>query len=732
MKVRNLFFAVLASAAVLVGCEKKENYGDAKLELSESEITFDSSSELEKTITLITTRDWRVQDAEKLPNWIKINPMSGKASSTAQDVTITVLENTKGNRSCEIVFTIGTFYEPLQVSQSGPEGNMLSIEEVIAIEKDKDVETSGTVAGVNERGFILTDGKDNILVYAYDNSEQKLGVEKLPAIGDRVIVKGKKAEYGGIGQIATPIQLEVKSSGNTVEYTEVNSIADADFDKYTSKVSEYISFEGTYTVSGNYHNVIVEGATKNQGSISYPLADFSDKYNGHKIKITGFFVGYTNSKFVNVLIVNVEDKGVVAKTHTSIADFYGGALNDLVQLKDVLVMAKHQRGLVISDGTDYAYVFTGTSSAPTANVGDKIDLEGAVSEYQYAAEPRVFQISSSDDKIVVKSSGNTVTHPTPEDLSSAAALDVVNYSKVTYVTADGGRYTVSGNNHNVTIDGATKVISLHYPVEDYSAWVNQRIAVSGYYYQTSMSSDVPKYVQLITTGIKASTKPFVSAQKLQFNVNSDETSVDIEVISNTSWTATTVEGVTLSKASGENNETITVNFAANEDTEKAKTYTVTLKASGCEDVVVTITQAKKSADGEVTVSKLISEISGITSGSGIKVSSMVLDDVITLTASDGTNNGKVYSNGADWRFYQTDKGSLTVAAKSGYELLSVKITYTKKNTGIFLNGSTQVDSGTVDNVTGSSVVYSVGNTNTNTTNGNVQITAIEVTYKKTL
>ena len=55
------------------------------------------------------------------------------------------------------------------------------------------------------------------------------------------------------------------------------------------------------------------------------------------------------------------------------------------------------------------------------------------------------------------------------------------------------------------------------------------------------------------------------------------------------------------------------------------------------------------------------------------------------------------------------------------------ITYTIKNTGVLLNGETQVASGTVITVNGTKIELTVGNTGT-ATNGQVKITAIEIVY----
>ena len=129
----------------------------------------------------------------------------------------------------------------------------------------------------------------------------------------------------------------------------------------------------------------------------------------------------------------------------------------------------------------------------------------------------------------------------------------------------------------------------------------------------------------------------------------------------------------------------------------------------------------------ITVSKSISAISGNPTN-GTTVSTMKLDNVITATASTGTNNGKVYNSGAEWRLYMSDSGKVTITAASGYTINTVKFTYAISNNGVLLDGTTQITSGTVDTVNAQSVTYTVGRTS-GTKQGQVKVTAIEVVYR---
>ena len=112
---------------------------------------------------------------------------------------------------------------------------------------------------------------------------------------------------------------------------------------------------------------------------------------------------------------------------------------------------------------------------------------------------------------------------------------------------------------------------------------------------------------------------------------------------------------------------------------------------------------------------------------GTQYKTLKLDDVITATVSGGSNTGKYYTSGYEWRIYQTESPSLTISAAEGKTIEKVKITYNVSNTGVLTRNSSNISSGTIVSVKATSVTFGVGNTGTKT-NGQVKITAIEVVY----
>ena len=110
-----------------------------------------------------------------------------------------------------------------------------------------------------------------------------------------------------------------------------------------------------------------------------------------------------------------------------------------------------------------------------------------------------------------------------------------------------------------------------------------------------------------------------------------------------------------------------------------------------------------------------------------KYLTFTMDENITVTATGGSNTGKYYNNGNNWRIYQNESPAVTIAAANGKTIKSVKITYASQNTGVLtLNGNNIANAAVVE-VNAASVTFSVGNTGT-ATNGQARISAIEVIY----
>ena len=368
----------------------------------------------------------------------------------------------------------------IPVSDSGggdtPSGDT-SLAKIIAAANNTDVETAEVlVVAKYARGVMLQEGSDYLLVYNANGVDAK--------IGDKVVVKGKKATYSGQAQITTPT-VTVKSSGNTVTYPTVKVLDASNFSTFTSNVPVYIQYTGTLVQSGNYLNVTIPGVEGKDGSIAYPAEDYSAFYN-KEVKVTGFYLG--GQTHYSTMVVKLEatdgSGGGDTPTETSLAKIIAAANNTDVETDEVLVVAKYARGVMLQEGSDHLLVYD--ANGVNAQIGDKVVVKGKKATYSGQA-----QITTPT--VTVKSSGNTVTYPTVK------VLDASNFSTFTsnvpvYIQYT-GTLVQSGNYLNVTIPGVEgKDGSIAYPAEDYSAFYNKEVKVTGFYLggQTHYSTMVVK------------------------------------------------------------------------------------------------------------------------------------------------------------------------------------------------------------------------------------------------
>ncbi len=338
-----------------------------------------------------------------------------------------------------------------------------SLAKIIKAENNADVETDEVlVVAKYARGVMLQEGDDHLLVYDVNGVNAQ--------IGDKVTVSGKKATYSGQAQITTPT-VTVKSSGNTVTYPTVKVLDASNFASFSSNVPVYIQYKGTLVQSGNYLNVTIAGVEGKDGSIAYPAEDYSAFYN-KDVTVTGFYLGgQTHYSTMVVKLVAADGTGGdtgggtggdtgTGQTFSTIA----GLANDAdVETNEVLVVGKHARGVMLQEGTAYMLAFD--ANGVNANVGDKVVVTGKKGTYSGMA-----QIASPS--VTVKSTGNTVTYPTPK------VLDATNFATYTATAPEYIQYTgklvKSGN-----VEG--KDGSIAYPIGSYDEFVDKNVTVSGFF-----------------------------------------------------------------------------------------------------------------------------------------------------------------------------------------------------------------------------------------------------------
>ncbi len=157
---------------------------------------------------------------------------------------------------------------------------------------------SGTIVATYERGFLVSDNTGSILVY--------LGEDKGYAKGDVVTVSGATTTYAGLLQFGNTATVEVTGT-TSVPAVTAKSMSASDLTAYLSNPTiQYVTYKGTLEISGYYYNIIIDGTTAVQGSLSYPKSGIVDEsLNGKEVIVTGYTIGVSKSMYVNTMATSV-------------------------------------------------------------------------------------------------------------------------------------------------------------------------------------------------------------------------------------------------------------------------------------------------------------------------------------------------------------------------------------------------------------------------------------------
>ena len=325
-----------------------------------------------------------------------------------------------------------------------------------------------------------------------------------------------------------------------------------------------------------------------------------------------------------------------------------------VATDEVLVVAKYARGVMLAQDGFYLLAFDG--AGVNAAIGDIVTVTGKVGEYaglKQIASP-VVEVISSDNEVVL---------PEPKVLEG---LDEYASDKIELIQYS-GTLAVSGNYFNVNVDGSTRQGSIQYPLDAdaLKALDKKPIVATGFF--TGITSS--KYVNMMSTSVVEKEGNVFDVTPTQINVAASATSTEINVTGNVAWTAEASDGATVNPTSGTGAGTITVSFAANEDPENTKEYTVFVRteAEGVNDEFeINITQAKAvtgthfvkvtaAADLEDGLYLIVNEKAGVAlkdavdeasnglavtiANSAVEATAEVKAVAFTFTASDGAFQG---------------------------------------------------------------------------------------------
>ena len=166
----------------------------------------------------------------------------------------------------------------------------------------------GTIIATYARGFLIDDTTGKILVFLGQEFDGSIKV------GDTVKVQGSTSVYGLMKQFGLDTTVE-KTGEGAVDQPTATEIDGAKLDEFadlTEAQVQYVKMTGKLTVSGNYFNLEVSGASKVTGSITYPQEQEAlNALAGKNIEVTGYFIGVTGSskKYANIMVTEFKEVG---------------------------------------------------------------------------------------------------------------------------------------------------------------------------------------------------------------------------------------------------------------------------------------------------------------------------------------------------------------------------------------------------------------------------------------
>lgn len=204
-----------------------------------------------------------------------------------------------------------------------------------------DIQVKGYITAVNNRGFILTDNSGSILCY------QASGFDvNSVAVGNQITLDGTVASYGKGLQIAITDESYTIDGTGTYTYPAptvyTGTMLDEAVTRTTNELAQYVQITGKASVSGNYYNFIVDGATTAQGS-GYQVPQFirDQIATDETYVIKGYFASVSSGKFFNIVITSVESAAKAS------APASRGAVND--------VTTTVKNAIMVFDGSAWAF-----------------------------------------------------------------------------------------------------------------------------------------------------------------------------------------------------------------------------------------------------------------------------------------------------------------------------------------------------------------------------------------
>ncbi len=541
-------------------------------------------------------------------------------------------------------------------------------------------------------------------VYTKDGTGKFNTLATKPAVGDYIVV------LGVLGQYKNSIQLK---SGWLQEHVAASSIKDA-VDAGTAAGSTYT--EEKYLVTGK----VTEIASNTYGNV------YIEDAEGNRIYIYGLY-GIDGKRYDAMAT-----KPAVGDTITVIST--AGAYNGTPQLKNATLLVITAAtdggdGGDGDDGDDPTPTLPANGSTLTASQAlalKAILASGATSTAKYYISGTITEFYGSagltyGNVYIKDAEGNTIL------IYGLVDEDGNKYDAMTTKPVIGDTITVYGviNNYNGTIQFKNATVTAHTPADGGDGGDDDDTTGDDTTTITNIADalEAADGAKVVLRGIVVS----VEAWSTEFN-NMSVTIKDADGNSIYVFRLVTKVGlgdeIIVTGKMGTYNSNRQIAQGATAEIVVVHGDNHTYVGGAC-----SVCGSIEPVAGQEIVSVSIVDYAATNSWTnGTKYTTINANDVITITAAGGTNTGKYYTSGTNWRIYQGESPTVTITAAEGKTIVSVKISYVSNNNGVLTCNGANIETDALVSVNASSVNFSVGNTGT-ANNGQARITAIEVVYQ---
>ncbi len=640
------------------------------------------------------------------------------------------------------VYFSGSVNEHNSIKQISSPANLKVLSETSTVDwtsvvKDKtivDVKNLGAEACGNVYELTILVYKNDYNVYAIEDIDYQTSKVSLNEYFSGSVstdntdyapwLQGKEGQILKVYYMVNSLNSKGVPRGNVLN---VLPLSETEQGQYISKVlPATISLENKYT-----EITTIDLPTVITGYESYSLAwSLGEKSTGATIENGKLTITPTDSLQKFTLTVTASREGAEPVTYSfaevqvknsfepmTFAEYNALANNASCYIEAKLVLNVGQEYYFVDKDGNYYLVFGKYSDV---EVGKVYFVNGSISIYNSLRELKATSFEESTTEITIPAAKNITESASVYSKDGTLADELQNqYVTITGIASAAKELTVNGTvislygKNSVTVELTT---GHSYTITGYASLNKSKTQIVVYSTDSIVEAELTPEQKVNTT---------VEAIKAQFaeKFTNASTTVTLNNEFNLTITVTLGDGSILSYADG----VMTVTATA---TEATQTFTVKVATgTGVEkEETITVSSLYDSVQ-KVTITKTVKDIATSNSWENSKqYNSIALDDNVTVTITGGQNSGKYYDSGNEWRIYQNESPKITISSTTK-KIISVKITYAIKNTGILVDSNNNnITSDTVVTVNANSVEFSVGNTST-AMNGQVKITAFEVIYE---